>query len=279
MAQNHVLNSLSEFVSYVVAMDRRKGQLWFRGQPDAGFGLLPGVYRDNWLGGEYDIAEGFRKGAAALHSKVPDWENRTAWLSLMQHYRLKTRLLDWTTSPLIAALFAAEESNGRKPTDGKVWVLDPFMLNKLSTKELYIFVFSDLTKKVVEAVGNVLAISRDINEPIEDRFDNLVCAASPPHSDLRMMLQHAQFTVHSDTRPLELIPQLADSILETVTIPADKKAEFLNDLAFLGMSRLELFPDLESLASGIPERVRQIYLAQMPGYDLAAKKGPGAPGA
>lgn len=51
---------------------------------------------------------------------------------LIQHYRLPTRLLDWTENPLVALYFAISSSRGADESrDGALWVLDPSMQNRL----------------------------------------------------------------------------------------------------------------------------------------------------
>ena len=44
------------------------------------------------------------------------------WLSLMRHYGIPTRLLDWTHSFLVAAYFAVDDAD--KARDCAIWALD-----------------------------------------------------------------------------------------------------------------------------------------------------------
>jgi hypothetical protein len=45
----------------------------------------------------------------------------------MQHYRLPTRLLDWSESILLATYFAV---NDKPDKPGVLWALSPFVLNE-----------------------------------------------------------------------------------------------------------------------------------------------------
>src|SRR5262245_41238140 len=99
--------------------DGGTGALWFRGQADASWELKPSVGRAVEDGGLYDSSKPVsdfyqteslllqrfkRDGYPFVQRMLTDWEA----ITLGQHHQLSTRLLDWTSNPLVAVFFAAE---------------------------------------------------------------------------------------------------------------------------------------------------------------------------
>jgi hypothetical protein len=95
------------------------GALWFRGQADADWELKPSLGRLIEHGGLYDptieptdlfqtesvLLQRFKRdGYPFVQRMLTDWEA----ITLGQHHQLPTRLLDWTSNPLVALFFAVE---------------------------------------------------------------------------------------------------------------------------------------------------------------------------
>src|SRR5580765_7717482 len=106
MIQIDSIGSLISAVSERISSDNRI--LWFRGHRDSRWSLLPAIKRGYLADDERNFSNRFRSRAGTRHEMLPNYDDLPSWLSLMQHYGVPTRLLDWTSSPLIALYFALE---------------------------------------------------------------------------------------------------------------------------------------------------------------------------
>ncbi|MDO8266027.1 MAG: FRG domain-containing protein, partial [Candidatus Saccharibacteria bacterium] len=87
----------------------------FRGVPDSSYELIPSLGRipqlidDEIMLTSYElrIIDEFKRRVSPLlnYSPKSEWE----WLFISQHYGMPTRLLDWTSNPLVALYFAVSE--------------------------------------------------------------------------------------------------------------------------------------------------------------------------
>jgi hypothetical protein len=108
---------------------------WFRGQSKAEWPLQPRIYRertDNQSSQPIDKESGKRileterqlvRDFRHLSASIRKGDESDAMLYLMQqHYGAPTRLLDWTTNPLIALYFACQNDE----SDGKWFAMDAY---------------------------------------------------------------------------------------------------------------------------------------------------------
>ena len=126
------VNSIGTYVELITRIDaEQQYRMWFRGQSDYSWGLVPSVQRKDGMGEHYEqyITTNFMIHTMRLNPSVPQRYDHASWLTLMQHYGLPTRLLDWSESPLVALYFALSSDEDAK-TDAAVWVLNPMKLNK-----------------------------------------------------------------------------------------------------------------------------------------------------
>jgi hypothetical protein len=236
------VNDWAELVDAIGAVSAHLGnlKLWWRGHSVATWNLVPLIYRRVFS--ERNLTFRFKNMAKSRYSKCPANSDLPAWLFLMQHYRLPTRLLDWTESPMVAMFFAIEDTKHVNEA-GSLWALSPTRLNKNQRGEGAIFsadhphvvpLIKDAFAPVTEPTGPILSLLTD-------------------QTDLRMLVQQSVFTVHGSQTPIN---QLADAanFVARIVIPEGAKNNFRETVDLLGMNRCALFPDLENLAAFLCER-------------------------
>lgn len=183
----------------------------------------------------------FMDGARLRSTAYPPDSERGSWLALMQHHGLPTRLLDWTSQPLVALFFAVQDDTHPEPA--KVWTIEPAWLNECVEGRHSTHAFSSGSASPI--------VARAFEEAVKPRFE--VLAIDPAETHMRMLMQGSKFTIHDNGTPLEKLGR-AKEFLNAVEIPMDCKRKVKDQLRTLGVSRATLFHDLDSLAADIADR-------------------------
>ena len=251
---------------------------WYRGHTDISWDLIPKVQR-GFVGNDEELfrkeryyTNDFQARASLFKSSKPKLYEYANWLTLMQHYGLPTRLLDWSRSPLVALYFAVSDiCNSEK--DACVWLLTPGKLNttvklekpsSVDGKE-YVnsFIYNMEHNTILTMIFTAfrrweLSDNPDAITPEDKKFDHRfktlngkIAACYPTEADSRVYNQYAAFTVHNSSKMLN---DFCDkSTLSRITIPYEKKKDLLCELSVCGITQSYIYPDLEHLANEIKE--------------------------
>lgn len=214
------------------------GAIWYRGQADESWSLMPGYLRPAAPPSESTLIKKFKQSAAMLVNTIP--KESFDWLFLMQHYGVPTRLLDWSESPLVALYFAVEKHSEHIDTDAALWSLRPSELNKNANihaeEEYFIPSFEDieLQNYSVEILSH------------NTRTKLMPLATIATRNNTRIQAQHGVFTIHHHEKTA--IESVGDSshVIKYI-IPDDNKVFILKQLSLLGITKFQLFPELASI--------------------------------
>ncbi|HVF60187.1 MAG TPA: FRG domain-containing protein [Thermoanaerobaculia bacterium] len=223
------VNTLSAFIE-VATWLYSSPEVLFRGQTkERDWPLIPSAGRDlqrsRCLQREVEMLEEFKRESIPYldHTPATDWQ----WLALAQHNRLPTRLLDWSTNPLVGLWFAVRDP----PLDS-----DPGVVWAYSYRE---------------AVFN----TRDLPTPFS--LDQTT-VYFPEHISPFIRAQAGAFTIHAkSSEGPERLPSLeettknADLMLTKIEIPCTHFPHIRYHLFRVGISPSSLFPGLVGIADKI----------------------------
>jgi hypothetical protein len=213
--EEYLIHSFGELHEIIDRYENR--MMIYRGVKSVSYDLVPKIGRispptpDKDRGeNEQEIIRTWKERALPFLTSVPqtDWD----WLALGQHHSLPTRLLDWTSNPLVACYFAVEEQSD---TNSMIYAYE--------------------TRWFISVKDN------------PDPFDyKKVGKFIPRHITARITAQSGLFTIH----PNPYVPFTSDKI-DRIIIPNDIRFTLKKTLNRYGINRVSLFPGLDGLARHI----------------------------
>lgn len=201
------------------------GRYLFRGAADANWALcssfdrrFAGLPPERRMALWDQLVLHWRQGCAETGVPEPVLaDDRKLW-ALGQHHGLPTRLLDWTTSPYIAAFFAYADHLVGQPDHFEhvaVWALH-------------------------------------VDNPVWSREHGVEIVNAPALDNVRLRNQGGKFTLsRAPFATLEEYVQLfaTELALTKAVLPAADADDALSDLDAMGINSYDLFPDLTGLAA------------------------------
>ncbi|WP_393970235.1 FRG domain-containing protein [Kluyvera intermedia] len=178
MIENESGGTLSSITKNLNETAQDFQSMWFRGQPNYEHKLIPSIFRQ---GVDYGVIYHEQRMFEEFKRRYPDQsidhKNTYEWLTLMQHYGLPTRLLDWSSNLLVALYFCCIDD---LESDGALFIFDPtYMYEAYEFNELLEMQVQEKTRasffqKIIYSLDKIIDINCKLNGiSIEDLRNNL----------------------------------------------------------------------------------------------------------
>mgnify|MGYP000009432948 FL=1 len=243
--------------------------IFYRGQSDKSFELIPSIYREKFL-----IQNENRIFRDIIAQSPADFKGCTSTfekLVKMQHYSLPTRLLDITTNPLVALYFACEND----AVDGKLFRFE------VQTSDIKYFdsdavsVVSNIAKRPIDfSIEDLRELDRNefnFEEEIQyllheikyekPHFQNVidskdierVFCVKPMFDNPRIIRQSGAFFLYGINGDKSQ-PASLNFSYKVYIINKAQKRKIRKQLEALGIDKSTLFPEVEHVAEHIKDK-------------------------
>ena len=247
------IETLRDYTEFVEQLTDTR---WYRGCAQC-HDLKPSLYRhpvikdsEELLKLESEILKRFRQRCTPYLTATMNTDDDLNAMFIMQHFRVPTRLLDWTENPHIALYFALNDSSYKESSgnleykdDVCIWVLDPVAWNNkaLDVSPPPGILYSQNKEYLNGYLPTIASTSRK-PDPV---------ALYGIFNNPRIVVQRGVFTLFgSKVEPMERIyrQHYPKDCLYKLIIKKQNVGNMLKSLVRIGITDSTIFPDLEGLA-------------------------------
>lgn len=255
-----IIESLDKYIEYISQFPLGIG---YRGLSNKDYKLIPtagrvpqDVDKNTSLKNERNLLFHFRQYAYTHAGDITYFEAAI----LGQHYGIPTRLLDWTTNPLVAMFFSLNKISN---TDSAIYISD-IMKRKISVNDTinyedlffdkYNNEYDNFKKSKFYKISSPNTRCTQYQNYIDSMNKNDVFAILPKASTPRIIAQSSFFTLHYNPYiPMDVY------LVNKIVIPHKCKEAIRRQLDILGIHAYFVSPDLEGLAIWQKQRFFEIW--------------------
>lgn len=274
---NELLSTLKKYQCQFGQTYRSSGFI-FRGVCDKSWQLLPGLFREYkepqksstliasysgrvYSSNEIEILAHFKKEAIGFLPQISLNDDFT-WLQYAQHFGVPTRLLDFTTNPLIALYFCCKSES---EADGIIWIVNTSPFQTWSENEMFCAILGpDCTRDAM--ISSIMQSTKGYSDDDKERLEKYrPVLFTPAFIDQRMSAQSSRFLLWGkDDKPLEemignqnkmtLSPdgvacEIANDqrFLANIHVSRKSKHNIMQELDLLGVNEKAVFPGLDGI--------------------------------